>query len=95
MLIKSEHLYNYEEIIQFSYNAFAAIGCKHEDAVVASKVLISADIRGVDSHGVARLSGYVRLWSKGRINAKPNIQVVHESPSTATIDADGALGLVS
>lgn len=95
MLIKTEHLYKHEEILQFAYNAFVAIGCKHEDALTASKVLISADIRGVDSHGVARLSGYVRLWNKGRINSKPNIRVIHESPSTATVDADSALGLVA
>jgi L-2-hydroxycarboxylate dehydrogenase (NAD+) len=95
MLINSQHRYKFEDVLQFAYNTFIAIGCTHEDSVVASKVLISADIRGVDSHGVARLSGYIRLWNKGRINAKPNIQVIHESPSTATVDADGALGLVS
>ncbi|MDX5348489.1 MAG: Ldh family oxidoreductase, partial [Hymenobacteraceae bacterium] len=53
-----------------------------------------ADLRGVDSHGVARLSGYVRLWEAGRINPKPNIRVVHETPSTAVVDGDGGLGLV-
>ncbi len=56
--------------------------------------MLSADLRGVDSHGVARLSGYIRLWEKGRINAKPQIKVVHETPSTATIDGDAGLGLV-
>ena len=35
----------------------------------ATETLLSADIRGVDSHGVARLIGYVRLWEAGRINA--------------------------
>ncbi|MFT7057221.1 MAG: LDH2 family malate/lactate/ureidoglycolate dehydrogenase, partial [Roseivirga sp.] len=47
-----------------------------------------------DSHGVARLKGYVRLWEKGRINATPNIRVVHETPSTAVVDGDAGLGLV-
>jgi len=55
---------------------------------------VTADARGVDSHGIARLSGYVRLWEIGRINSKPNIRVVHETPSTATVDGDKGLGLV-
>jgi LDH2 family malate/lactate/ureidoglycolate dehydrogenase len=57
-------------------------------------VLLSADLRGVDSHGVARLSGYVRLWETKRINPKPQIKIVHETPSTAVVDGDGGLGLV-
>ena len=58
------------------------------------KFLVNADLRGVDSHGVARLHGYIRLWEEGRINAKPNIKIVHETPSTAVIDGDKGLGLV-
>jgi LDH2 family malate/lactate/ureidoglycolate dehydrogenase len=57
-------------------------------------VLLSADLRGIDSHGVARLSGYVRLWQASRINANPNIRVIHETPSTAVVDGDAGLGLV-
>ena len=60
----------------------------------AAKVLISADLRGVDSHGVARLSGYIRLHEKGRLNASPTIKTTHETPSTAVIDGDLGLGLV-
>jgi LDH2 family malate/lactate/ureidoglycolate dehydrogenase len=54
----------------------------------------SADLRGIDSHGIARLVGYVRLWEVGRINAQPNIQIVHETPSTAVVDGDKGLGLI-
>jgi LDH2 family malate/lactate/ureidoglycolate dehydrogenase len=70
------------------------MGCSLQDATTAATVLISADLRGIDSHGVARLSGYIRLWEAGRINAKPNIRVVHETPSTAVVDGDAGLGLV-
>ena len=70
------------------------MGCPPEDARLATEVLLEADLRGVDSHGVARLSGYVRLWEAGRINAKPNMRIVHETPSTATVDGDSGLGLV-
>jgi LDH2 family malate/lactate/ureidoglycolate dehydrogenase len=61
---------------------------------LAADVLLKSDLRGIDSHGVARLSGYVRLWEKKRINPTPNIRIVHETPTTATIDGDAGLGLV-
>jgi len=70
------------------------MGCSPADASIAAKVLVSADLRGVDSHGVARLSGYVRLWESNRINPTPNIKIVHETPSTAVVDGDAGLGLV-
>ena len=79
---------------QFCQDIFAKIGCSEEDAQLASKVLIQADLRGVDSHGIARLIGYVRLYEKGRINPNPNISIIHETPSTASVDGDAGLGLV-
>jgi len=78
----------------FTFNVFNKMGCTDEHATLAADVLLRSDLRGIDSHGVARLSGYVRLWEKKRINATPNIKVVHETPTTATIDGDGGLGLV-
>ena len=74
---------------------FLSIGCPTEQASKASQVLLSADLRGVDSHGVARLSGYIRLFEKNRINPNPNFSIEHETLSTATVNADGALGLVA
>ncbi|MBT33785.1 MAG: malate dehydrogenase [Thalassobius sp.] len=88
-------MYDYKKLENFCKNVFMSIGCSEEDASLAAEVLISADLRGVDSHGVARLIGYVRLWEKDRINPKPNIKVIHETPSTAVVDADKALGLVA
>lgn len=78
----------------FTFSVFKKIGCSDDHAELATDVLIKSDLRGIDSHGVARLSGYVRLWEKNRINATPNIRVVHETPTTATVDGDSGLGLV-
>jgi LDH2 family malate/lactate/ureidoglycolate dehydrogenase len=78
----------------FTQNIFLAIGCSSEHAILAADVLLRSDLRGIDSHGVARLSGYVRLWEKNRINPKPDIRIVHETPTTATVDGDAGLGLV-
>jgi L-2-hydroxycarboxylate dehydrogenase (NAD+) len=68
--------------------------CPKDEANLAADVLLNADLRGIDSHGLARLSGYVRLWEAKRINSKPTISIVHETPSTAVIDGDQGLGLV-
>src|SRR5690606_36016375 len=76
------------------YEIFSKIGCSDTDASLAAEVLLSADRRGIDSHGIARLSGYVRLWEAGRLNPTPNVRVVHETPSTAVVDGDRGLGLV-
>jgi len=71
-----------------------SIGFTEADATLAATVLISADLRGVDSHGIARLAGYVRLHDHGRLNATPNIKIVHQTPSTAVVDGDRGVGLV-
>ncbi len=78
----------------FTRNIFLSMGCNDDHATLAADVLILSDLRGIDSHGVARLVGYVRLWENKRINAKPNITIVHETPTTATVDGDAGLGLV-
>ena len=87
-------LVNPSTLRTFTQNIFLAIGCSAEHAVLAADVLLRSDLRGIDSHGVARLSGYVRLWEKSRINPTPNIRIVHETPTTATVDGDAGLGLV-
>lgn len=89
-----DQVFTYESLYTFTKNVFLKMGCSDIDAATATTVLLSADLRGIDSHGVARLSGYVRLWEVNRINATPNIQVVHETPSTAVVDGDAGLGLV-
>ena len=86
--------YPHLSLQQFSQAVFQKIGCLSADATLAAEVLASADLRGIDSHGIARLAGYVRLWEKQRIKARPTIRVVHETPSTAVVDGDAGLGLV-
>lgn len=87
-------IFSAEELKRFSKEIFVSIGCPEAEAQQAADVLVSADLRGVDSHGVARLSGYIRLHEKNRLNANPNIKTVHETPSTAVVDGDLGLGLV-
>jgi LDH2 family malate/lactate/ureidoglycolate dehydrogenase len=78
----------------FTESIFKGMGCNAEHAQLAADVLIKSDLRGIDSHGVARLNGYVRLWEKKRINTNPDIKIVHETATTTTIDGDAGLGLI-
>ncbi len=87
-------MYSGEKLRSFCESVFKEIGCSKHDAQLASEVLITADLRGIDSHGVARLEGYIRLWESERINPTPNIKSIHETPSTLTLDGDRGLGLV-
>jgi len=89
-----EAQYAYEQLYDFTVAVFSRMGCPETHAHTAAQVLLSADLRGIDSHGIARLSGYVRLWEAGRVNPQPHINIVHETPSTAVIDGDAGLGLV-
>lgn len=78
----------------FTSEVFVSLGIPEKDALVATEVLHMADIRGIDSHGVARLPTYVDLLLEGRINPKPNIKILREKKSVCTIDGDNGLGLV-
>lgn len=87
-------LFKKEQLLSFAKNVFVKCGMNPDDAFIAASALLSADMRGIDSHGVARLSGYVRLWEAKRANMNPNWKIIHETPSTSTVDADAGLGLV-
>lgn len=86
--------YQAEYLREFVQTIFEKIGCPPKEALLASEVLISADLRGIDSHGIARLAGYVRLYDNDRLNPTPQVRIIHETPSTATVDGDRGLGLV-
>ena len=78
----------------FSTQVFMHFGVPKADAEQAADVLARSDLRGIDSHGVARLHTYFEMLELGRINPKPNIKIIREKASVATIDGDNGLGLV-
>jgi LDH2 family malate/lactate/ureidoglycolate dehydrogenase len=90
----ANQLFSYGQLFDFSRAILKKIGCSDQHAETAAQVLLSADLRGIDSHGIARLSGYIRLWEAKRVNTSPALRIIHESPSTAVVDGDSGLGLV-
>ncbi len=87
-------LFPIEALREFSTRVFLHFGVSKNDAMQAADVLACADLRGIDSHGVARLHTYFDMLTLGRINPKPEIKIVLTMPSTATVDGDNGLGLV-
>ncbi len=74
---------------------FEKLGVPSEDALLAADVLVLADLRGVDSHGVSNmLKSYITGYQEGSINPRPNWKIIRETPSTATIDSDKGLGTI-
>lgn len=75
---------------------FEKMGVPAEDAQVGADVLVLADLRGVDSHGVSNeLRSYVNGYSSGQINPRPDIKTIRETPSTASLDSDRGLGIIT
>src|SRR6478736_4337228 len=79
---------------EFTVQVFKHFSVSTKDAEQAADVLGLSDLRGIDSHGVARLHSYFDMLTLGRINPRPNPRIVRETPSTATFDGDNGLGLV-
>src|ERR1700733_14869204 len=76
----------------FIARAFAAAGLPETDAQTLAGLMVEADLRGSDTHGVIRLPLYVRRIRAGGINAKPHIRVVSDRPSAALVDGDNGMG---
>ena len=82
------------ELKQFTIEVLSAAGIPRDDAETEAEVLIWANLRGIDSHGILRIPLYLRWIDSGVMKPTPNIQIVNETPATLMVDADQALGPV-
>src|SRR5262249_52163260 len=76
----------------FITRAFEAAGLRSEDATVVADLMVEADLRGSDTHGVIRLPLYLRRLKAGGIKARANIRIVRERPATALVGGDHGIG---
>jgi LDH2 family malate/lactate/ureidoglycolate dehydrogenase len=81
-----------ERLAGFVFRVFTAAGLPAHDAQTLANLMVEADLRGSDTHGVIRLPLYVRRIRAGGINPKPDIRVVSDRPSAALIDGDNGMG---
>jgi LDH2 family malate/lactate/ureidoglycolate dehydrogenase len=78
----------------YTARLFSAAGLSAEDAGIVADALVTTDLRGIDSHGVAHIPRYIRGLQNGSLNGRPNIRILRETPSTAMLDADHGLGFL-
>ena len=88
-------MYNHKYLLEFTTGIFMRLGCSREDADAVARVLVAAELRDHASHGMIRIKEYYELWKSGRVNARPDVRVVHETPSTAVVDGDRCFGMVA
>jgi len=81
-------------IEQFMIDVFVALGTPEEDARICADVLITSDLRGIESHGVARLKYYYDRIVAGVHRTQTHVTVVKESETTALLDGGHGMGHV-
>jgi LDH2 family malate/lactate/ureidoglycolate dehydrogenase len=80
---------------KFCADVLAKGGLSAEHADRVADVLVWADLRGIDSHGVSRIPSYVRHLETGDMNPRPDMKAITETSSTVLLDADQAAGPVA
>lgn len=88
-------MYTVKYLHDFTKSVFVRMGCSEGDALKIADVFLAAELRGLPSHGMIRIKDYYQLWKANRINVQPDVRIVHETPSTAVVDGDGAVGMVA
>jgi len=75
-------------------DVFTARGVPDGDAAWIATMLVRANLRGHDSHGVIRVPQYVAALKAGTLNPKPNLRLVVDTSTVAILDGDGGFGQV-
>lgn len=84
-----------EELEAFSRRIFERAGLSAEHARIQAKVLVWANLRGIDSHGVLRIPRYLEWLREGRMNPAPDIRIIGGAGAVVLVDGDRAPGAVA
>jgi len=82
-----------QKLTDYCKTALMACGVSESDARTTAEVLVNADMRGVHSHGVIRMIGYVECLLSGGVRANAAPKCIVDGPSNALVDADQGLGI--
>jgi len=80
---------------KFVEDVFTSLDVPEKDAKITADILITANRRGINSHGVARLERYVNYIKNNRMNPKTKITVIKETPVSLLISGGNGLGQVT
>lgn len=79
---------------QFMKDVFIGLGVPEDDAEIIASVLITSDLRGIDTHGIQRCKMYYDRIKEGIYEVKTNIEVIKDGPTTALWDGNCGMGHV-
>ncbi len=91
----SSKIFSWNDLFDFSKALFRTLGLEEEGAKIVSHILLEANFRGIDSHGIARIPIYAKRLNKGLINPHPELKVIKETSATTKIDADNGMGHIA
>ena len=86
--------YDVEALSRFVARLFAGEGLPEDHAAMVADALLTANLRGVDTHGVVRVPAYVKRLRAGLLNPKPRMREANPMPVSFVLDADNAMGPV-
>lgn len=86
---------DHNSLRDFVADVFSALNVPRESASIVADALVMADLMGVESHGVQRLSRYTGGILMGSVNTRANVKIVRQTASTALIDGESGLGQVT
>jgi LDH2 family malate/lactate/ureidoglycolate dehydrogenase len=92
--VNGDGVFRADALRSFCEEIFLSCGMPPEDASIVADSLVQANLRGVDSHGVARVGIYVKRLEMGLVNPRPNVGVVREGAGTLLVDGDNGMGQV-
>jgi len=76
----------------FVARSLTAVGLPPSDAELAAQLMVLADLRGAEGHGIFRLPQYIRRIRAGGMNVRPTVRIVRETEATALVDGDNGMG---
>lgn len=84
-----------DKLRTFIARCFGKLGLRPQDADEAAETLVASDLLGRDTHGVQLIpTQYLDALRDGRVNPKPEVSVVRETPTTAVLDGDNGFGAI-
>ena len=81
--------YARSDLIEFAASCISHFGVANDDAEIAADVLVSADMRGVHSHGLLLLTRYCTQLREGGVVPRPKYEVVREAKSRGMFENFG------
>ena len=87
-----DHRFPSSVLEAFVARILTTVGVPASDAEQIARLMILADLRGSDGHGIFRIPQYVRRIRAGGMNVRPNIRMTQETEATALVDGDNGMG---